>query len=104
VRALGVCMLLAGVGLGIVALRVHHVQLTYRADQLRAERARTERLLKALDVEIATLSAPGRLETRARQLGMTSPAHAQVRLAREYVSSGTGAVAARLRGDEALVR
>ena len=103
-RALAVCTLLAGVGLGIVALRVHQVQLTYRADALRVERDRTERLLRALDVEIATLAAPGRLETRARQLGMTSPARVQVRLAREYVPSGTGAVAARLTGDEALVR
>jgi hypothetical protein len=83
---------------------VHQVQLTYRADALRGERERTERLLRALDVEIATLTAPVRLETRARQLGLTSPARAQVRLAREYVPSGTGAVAARLMGDEALVR
>ena len=104
VSALLVSALLAGAGLGIVALRVHHVQLTYRADALSAERERAERLIRALDVEVATLAAPGRLELRARQLGMTSPAREQVRLAREYVPSGTGAVAARITGDEALVR
>ena len=102
--ALLVSALVAGAGLGVVALRVHHVQLTYRADQLRAERDRTDRLIRGLEVEVATLSAPGRLETRAQQLGLAAPTRAQVRLAREYVPSGAGSVAVRVTSDEALVR
>ena len=91
-------------GLGIVALRIEHVQLAYRVDALRAERGRTERLLRQLEVEVDTLRAPGRLESRARQLGLTTPARDQVRLAREYVSTGTGTAAARVAGTEAIVR
>ena len=91
-------------GLGIVALRIEHVQLAYRVDALRTERARTERLLRQLEVEVDTLRAPGRLESHARQLGLTTPARDQVRLAREYVSTGTGTAAARVAGTEAIVR
>lgn len=96
--------LLVAVGLGLAALRVHDVQLVYRLDGLRAERARLERREQDLSIEIATLSAPGRLDSRARQLGMTEPGKDQVRLAREYVPTASGTAAARVAGSGALVR
>jgi cell division protein FtsL len=97
--------LLVVVGLGLTALRVHDRQLAYRLDALRAERARSERVVRELRIEIATLSAPARLEMQARQLGMTAPGKDQVRLAREYVPAASGpAAAARVAGSEALVR
>ena len=105
VQAMIAGVVLVAVGLGLVALRVHDVQLAYRLDALLAERGRAERLLNQLEIEIATLSAPGRLESRARDLGLTAPARDQVRLAREYVSTGSGsAAAARVVRTEALVR
>jgi cell division protein FtsL len=96
--------LLVAAGLGVAALRVHQIQLAYRLDSLRADRARTERLVRQLEVEIATLRSPSRLESRARQLGMTAPTREQVRLAREYVPSGRGTAAAQVAGTEAFVR
>lgn len=83
-------------GLGLVGLRVHQVQLGYRLDQLAVERARLEQRLRELEVEVATLRSPARIEGRARQLGLVTPAPSQVRLAREYVTGTTG-FAARLR-------
>src|SRR5207253_1529360 len=79
----------------LTALRVGQVQLAYRLDAARSERARAERLLRQLDVEVATLRAPVRLEARARQLGLGSPSREQVRLAREFVPGVSGAAAAR---------
>jgi cell division protein FtsL len=98
--------LLVAAGLGLVALRVHEVHLAYRLDAVRAERARTERLIGQLEIEVATLRAPSRLESRARDLGMTAPARDQVRLAREFVptAAGTGTTAARVSGNQAVVR
>lgn len=103
VAAAGAVMLVV-VGLGLVALRVHDRQLAYRLDALRAERAQAERVMRELTIEIATLSAPGRLESQARQLGMTAPGKDQVRLAREYVPTATGTAAAQIAGTEAHVR
>ncbi len=77
-------------GLGLVGLRVHQVQLGYRLDQLAAERARLEHRLRELEVEVATLRSPARVESRARQLGLVPPNPSQVRLAREYVTGTTG--------------
>jgi cell division protein FtsL len=104
VTALAGAALLVAVGLGLVALRVHDVQLAYRLDALRAEHAHTTQLIRELEIEIATLRAPRRLESRARELGMTAPAPHQVRLAREYVPAATGTAAARVVGAEAVVR
>jgi cell division protein FtsL len=81
----------------VVGLRVQQVHLGYRLDALRAERAQTEALVRRLEIEIATLRSPGRVETRARQLGMIAPAPDQVRVAREYVTGGAdGLASARL--------
>ncbi len=102
--ALAGVALLVAVGLGLAALRVHEVQLAYRLDAVRVARARTERLVRQLEIEVATLSAPARLESRARELGMIIPVRNQVRLAREYVPTATGTAAARVARDEALVR
>ena len=102
--ALACAALLVFSGLAIVALRIEQVQLAYRVDALRAERARSDRLIRQLEVQIDTLRAPSRLDARARELGLTTPARNQVRLAREYVSTGTGTAAAAVAGTEALVR
>ena len=89
----------------VVGLRVQQVHLAYKLDALRGDRARTEVLLRQLEIEVATLRSPGRVETRARQLGMTVPNREQVRLAREYVTGGASGVAsARLLKAETVTR
>lgn len=104
VTALAAAAAVVALGLGLVALRVHDVQLAYRLDALRGEQARAIKVIRELEIEIATLRAPSRLESRARQLGMTPPAPDQVRLAREYVPTATGTAAARAASHEAVVR
>lgn len=93
--ALASAAVLVVAALGAVGLRVQQVHLAYRLDALRVERARTEGLLRQLEIEVATLRAPSRIESRARQLGMAAPARGQLKLAREYVTGGTGAAAER---------
>ena len=89
----------------VVGLRVQQVHLAYQLDALRGERARTDVLLRQLEIEVATLRSPGRVETRARQLGMTVPGREQVRLAREYMPGGSnGLASARLVRAESPVR
>lgn len=101
---LGSAVLVVGL-LFVVGLRVQQVHLAYELDALRGERARTEVLLRQLEIEVATLRSPGRVETRARQLGMTVPGREQVRLAREYMPGGShGLASARLVRAEGLVR
>lgn len=88
----------------VVGLRVQQVHLAYRLDALRAERARTETLIRQLEIEVATLRSPLRIDQRARQLGLTAPAPDQIRLAREFVPGGTGLAAApRSRVEAAVV-
>ena len=100
------CSVVLVVGLlVVVGLRVQQVHLAYQLDTLRGERARTEVLLRQLEIQIATLRSPGRVETRARQLGMTAPGREQVRLAREYMPGGSnGLASARLVRAESMVR
>jgi cell division protein FtsL len=78
-------------GLAVVGLRVQQVHLAYRLDALRGERAALATLTRELEVQVATLRAPARLEQRARELGLVPPGRDQVRLAREYVAGGAGA-------------
>jgi cell division protein FtsL len=92
--ALGVSALLVGGALGVVGLRVQQVHLAYQLDRAHRERVEIETAIRQLEVEIATLRAPARLEQRARQLGLTVPARHQIRLAREYAPAGTGLAAA----------
>ena len=92
--AILVAVVVGGSALGVVGLRVQEVHLAYRLDALRAERARTDTLIRQLEIEVATLRSPVRLEQRARRLGMAPPTPEQVRLAREYVTAGAGFAAA----------
>jgi len=94
VATLAVCALLAMGALGVVGLRVQQVHLAYQLDRLNRERVELRTSLRQLEVEVATLQAPGRIELRARQLGLGAPDRAQVRLAREYAADGTGLAAA----------
>jgi cell division protein FtsL len=108
-RSLAVALLCAAVFvvalLVVVGLRVHQVHLAYQLDALRTERARVEVLVRQLEIEVATLRSPGRVETRARQLGMTVPDREQVRVAREYVAgAASGLASARLVQAERVTR
>ena len=89
-----VSALLVVSALGVVGLRVQQVHLAYQLERLNHDRADLQTALRQLEVEVATLQAPGRIEQRARQLGMVAPDRAQVRLAREYTVDGTGLAAA----------
>jgi len=90
--------------LAVVGLRVQQVQLAYRLDALRVQRARGEANVRQLEIEVAALRAPARVEARARRLGLTTPARDQVRLAREYVPGSTGLAATRYGRIEALAK
>jgi cell division protein FtsL len=80
--------------LGVVALRVQQVRLSYRLDALRSSRAEIEETNRRLRVEMATLRSLSRIEGKARtELGMVAPARDQVRLAREFVQAGGGTAA-----------
>jgi cell division protein FtsL len=92
--ALALSAVVVGAALGVVGLRVQQVHLAYQLDAMRSERARTETLIRQLEVEVATLRSPLRVEQRARQLGLTVPARDQVHAAREYVAGTTGLAAA----------
>ena len=94
--ALGLSALLVAATLGHVALRVEQVRLSYQLDALRETRKSVEELNRELRVEVATLRSPARVEARARALGLAAPAHAQVRLAREFVAGDTGIASLRL--------
>jgi cell division protein FtsL len=92
--ALAISAALVGSALGVVGLRVQQVHLAYQLDALRADRTRTETLIRRLEIEEATLRSPLRIEQRARQLGLTVPARDQVHHAREFVTGTTGLAAA----------
>ena len=101
--ALAIAAVLVVGALVVVGLRVQQVHLAYRLDALRADRARTQTLIHQLEIEVATLRSPVRVDQRARQLGLTAPAPDQVRLAREYVTGTTGLAAAEKNRVEAAV-
>src|SRR5262245_55436544 len=107
-RSLGftaVCaVFLVVAALVVVAVRVQHVRLAYQLDTLRAERTRVETLIGQLEVQLATLRSPRRLESQARQLGMTVPTPQQVVNAREFVAGSEGMAAAQAARIEAQVR
>ena len=69
-RSLGVALLCSALlvlgALAVVGLRVQQVHLAYQLDALRNERARAELLIRQLEIEVATLRSPGRVESRAR--------------------------------------
>ena len=80
--------------LGVVGLRVQQVHLAYELERMHRERAQVETTIRQLEIEVATLKAPARVEQRARRLGLVAPEPHQVRLAREYAPAGTGLAAA----------
>ena len=81
----------------VVGLRIQQVHLAYQLETVRSERARVEVALRQLEIEVASLRSPGRVESRARQLGLTVPEREQVKVAREYVAgSARGLASARL--------
>jgi cell division protein FtsL len=94
-RAMAVALVsaavLVGGVLGIVALKVHQVRLSYRLDALRSSKASLEERTRLLRVELATLRSLARIEGKARtELGMVPPGKNQVQLAREFVAGGSG--------------
>jgi cell division protein FtsL len=98
-RSMAVALLGAGVlvalVLGMVALRVQQVRMSYRLDALRTTRVELEEANRRLRVEMATLKSLARIDGKARgELGMVPPARNQVRLAREFVPGGSGLSAA----------
>jgi cell division protein FtsL len=97
VAALACSALLAGGALAVVGARVQQVHLAYRLDDLRTRRTHTEANVRQLEIEVATLASPRRVELRARQLGMTAPERDQIRLAREFVPGTTGLAGIRSR-------
>ena len=90
--------------LAVVGLRVQSVHFGYRVDAVRAEHAELTALIRQLEVELATLRSPARIESRARDLGLIAPARQQVRLAREYVAGDSGVAAAHQARVEASLR
>ena len=90
--------------LAVVGLRMQSVHVGYRLDTVRAERAELTTLLRQLEVELATQRSPARIESRARELGLTTPAREQVRLAREFIAGDSGRAAARQGRVEASLR
>ena len=94
VVALATAALLAAGALTVVGVRIEQVHLAYRLDSLRSERGRAHDRIRQLEIEVATLRSPGRIEARARQIGLVVAARDQIRLAKEYVAGGTGLAAA----------
>jgi cell division protein FtsL len=80
-----VCALLVGTTIGVVAVKVQQVRLSYELDALRSARAKLEDVNRQLHVELAALRAPARIERLAKDLGLARPGRDQVRLAREYI-------------------
>src|SRR6266478_10222069 len=76
---------------------LEQVHLAYRFDAVRSERGRAEDRIRQLEIEVATLRSPSRIEARARALGLVAAGRDQIRLAKEYVAGGTGFAADRSR-------
>jgi len=104
VLALAGAIVLVACALTVVGLREQYVRLGYKVDAQRAKRADQATLVRQLEVEVATLRSPGRVESRARELGLTAPSRQQVRLAHEYVAGGSGVAATRQVRVEAALR
>src|SRR3989304_4142799 len=85
-RAMGATLLispcLVGGVLGIVGLRFNQVKLSYRLEQVRQTRGQLEEVNRQLGVELATLRALARIESKARgELGVLSPSRRPGRMA-----------------------
>ena len=84
----------AAAALTVVGVRIEQVHLAYRLDSLRSERVRAQDRIRQLEIEVATLRSPSRIESKARQIGLVVAARDQIRLAKEYMAGGTGLAAA----------
>jgi len=85
--ALACTALVVGGVVGVLAVKVHQVRLSYRMEALRHARDTAEEGVRLLRVELATLRSLARIEGKARtELGMVSPGRDQVLLAREFVT------------------
>jgi cell division protein FtsL len=102
--AIACALCVVAAALGVVAVRVQQVHLAYQLDALRAEHGRAETLIRQLEVEVATLRSPRRIEAQARQLGLIAPAPQQIQIAREFVAPRSGRSAAGSARIEAHVR
>ena len=102
--ALSGALVIVACALAVVGLRVQSVHVGYRLDAVRSERAELAMLLSQLEVELATQRSPARIESRARELGLITPAREQVRLAREYIAGDSGVAAAHRGRVEASLR
>jgi cell division protein FtsL len=94
VVALATAALLAAAALTVVGVRIEQVHLAYRLDALRSERIRSQDRIRQLEIEVATLRSPSRIEAKARLIGLVVASRDQIRLAKEYVAGGTGLAAA----------
>lgn len=101
--ALALVAVLVGGVLGVVWMKVQQVRVSYRLDDLRTLRTDVEKLNRQLKVELATLTALARVESRATGLGLAPPAAGQVRLAREYVGGGRGSASIRTAWEDRLI-
>jgi cell division protein FtsL len=81
---------LVGSVLGYVWLQVQRVRVSYELEDVRALRADVEDQNRKLRLELYSLRSLARVDSAARRLGLTEPARDQVRLAREFVSAGSG--------------
>ena len=54
------------------------IQMRYQLESLRGERSQASELNQELRLEVAGLRAPGRIDTIARQFGLTAPVPGQV--------------------------
>jgi cell division protein FtsL len=102
--ALTLALVLVVGALAVVGLRVQSVRVGYKLDAMRAERVELGALIRQLEVEVATLRSPARVESRARELGLVTPARQQVRLAREFIAGESGMSAAYQARVEAALR
>ena len=93
VAAFATSALLVAGALTVVGIRVEQVHLAYRLDAVKTERGRAEERIRQLEIEVATLSSPSRIEARARQIGLVAAGRDQIRLAKEYAAGGTGLAA-----------
>ena len=104
-RAMAAALLISacfvGGVLGVVGLKVNQVKHSYRLEQLRLVRGQLEEVNRQLGVELATLRALARIESKARgELGMLPPSRDQVRMAREYVPGTSGTASLRTAREE----
>ena len=97
VMGLATSALLVAGALTVVGIRVEQIHIAYRLDAIKTDRGRAEDRIRQLEIEVATLSSPSRIEARARQFGLVAAGRDQIRLAKEYVAGGTGLAADRTR-------